>query len=96
MSTLALSVWMQALQGGLHEPTAKHLRIEHAGHAVAETDHALLVWEPRRSVPAYAVPAADVRAGLAAGPPLDGPDPDSLPALHPGSRAPRTPCRGSS
>lgn len=85
MSTRALSVWMQALQGPLHEPTAKHLRVEHGGQPVAETDHSLLVWEPRRVVPSYAVPAADVIAGLAAAPAVgDGPDPSSFPVLHPG------------
>ncbi|BBY18880.1 DUF427 domain-containing protein [Mycolicibacterium litorale] len=39
-----------------YEPTAKRIRVTLAGEPVAETDRALLVWEPRRIVPTYAVP----------------------------------------
>jgi uncharacterized protein (DUF427 family) len=51
---------------------------------VADTARALLVWEPRRIVPSYAVPVDDLRAELvpAAGHPGDGAD--AAPLLHPG------------
>jgi uncharacterized protein (DUF427 family) len=41
-----------------YEPTAKRVRAFLAGEPVADTCDALLVWEPRRVVPTYAVPAA--------------------------------------
>jgi uncharacterized protein (DUF427 family) len=43
------------------EPTAKRVRAEVDGVVVADTERAMLVWEPRRIVPGYAVPREDVR-----------------------------------
>jgi uncharacterized protein (DUF427 family) len=52
-----------------HEPLAKRIRAELDGATVVDTTDAVLVWEPRRVVPSYAVPAGDVHARLApAGP----------------------------
>jgi uncharacterized protein (DUF427 family) len=85
MSTRALDVWLRAIDDGLHEPTEKRVRVVHKGHTVAETGRALLVWEPRRIVPSYAVPDEDLHVELVpadAGP--NGTDPDSLAVLHPG------------
>jgi hypothetical protein len=57
------------LTGGLgelrHEPTAKRIRAVLDGGTVVDTTRALLVWEPRRIVPSYAVPADDIAAELA-------------------------------
>ena len=57
------------LTGGLeelrHEPTAKRIRAVLDGSMVVDTTRALLVWEPRRIVPSYAVPADDIAAELA-------------------------------
>jgi len=50
-----------------YEPTAKRIRVSLAGEPVADTTAALLVWEPRRIVPGYAVPVADMRAQLVPG-----------------------------
>jgi uncharacterized protein (DUF427 family) len=47
-----------------YEPTEKHLRIDLDGKPVADTIDGLLVWEPRRVVPTYAVPERDVSARL--------------------------------
>jgi uncharacterized protein (DUF427 family) len=83
MSTRASDIWMQAIAGGLHEPTDKRVRVAHGGATVADSGRALLVWEPRRVVPSYAVPLEDVVAELvpdAADPPAD----DGRRALHPG------------
>lgn len=60
---------MRDLLGGAlpslrYEPTEKHLRIDLDGELVADTTDGLLVWEPRRLVPTYAVPHADVAARL--------------------------------
>ncbi|HEY1842795.1 MAG TPA: DUF427 domain-containing protein [Mycobacterium sp.] len=60
---------MRDLLGGAlgslrYEPTEKRLRIDLDGGPVADTINGLLVWEPRRLVPTYAVPEADVTAEL--------------------------------
>ena len=47
-----------------YEPTEKRLRIDLDGKPVADTVDGLLVWEPRRVVPTYAVPERDVSARL--------------------------------
>jgi uncharacterized protein (DUF427 family) len=56
------------LTGGLgelrHEPIAKRIRAVLDGGTVVDTTRALLVWEPRRIVPSYAVPGGDVAADL--------------------------------
>src|SRR6516162_7861033 len=66
---LAMSTRMRdLLTGGFgqlrHEPTAKRIRAVLGGGTVVDTIGALLVWEPRRIVPSYAVPADDVTAEL--------------------------------
>jgi uncharacterized protein (DUF427 family) len=53
-----------ALQALRYEPTAKRLRIYLDEALVADTVDGLLVWEPRRVVPTYAVPERDVCARL--------------------------------
>jgi uncharacterized protein (DUF427 family) len=59
---------MELLTGRLdalrYEPTAKRIRAFLAGEPVADTTDARLVWEPRRVVPAYAVPAAAMTTRL--------------------------------
>ncbi|GAA0805243.1 hypothetical protein Sya03_23160 [Spirilliplanes yamanashiensis] len=64
-----------------HEPAGRRVRALLGGHVVADTTGALLVWEPRRITPVFAVPAADLRAELtpAAASAGDGPE-----LLHPG------------
>jgi uncharacterized protein (DUF427 family) len=53
-------------------PTAKHVRATIDGATVVDSHRAVLLWEPRRVVPQYAVPAADVVADLVPGDPGDG------------------------
>jgi len=48
-----------------YQPTAKRIRALTGGNAVVDTFQALLVWEPKRITPVFAVPAADLRADLA-------------------------------
>jgi uncharacterized protein (DUF427 family) len=73
---------MMRLLGVLrHEPTDKWIRARLGGRVVVDSRAALLLWEPRRIVPTYAVPDEDVRAELV---PVE-PAPDSdVPVLHPG------------
>jgi len=60
-----------------HEPTAKRIRAVLGGDTVVDSTRAALVWEPRRIVPSYAVPAEDVRGELVpAGPAAAGPGDD--------------------
>nr|WP_090277042.1 DUF427 domain-containing protein [Mycolicibacterium komanii]CRL70924.1 acyl-CoA thioesterase [Mycolicibacterium komanii] len=47
-----------------YEPTAKRIRVALAGEPVADTCHALLVWEPRRILPMYAVPITAISGQL--------------------------------
>ena len=47
-----------------YEPTAKRLRVLLGGNVVADTCDGLLVWEPRRLVPTYAVPAQGLSVQL--------------------------------
>ena len=53
-----------AVQSLRYEPTDKRLRIYLDEALVADTVDGLLVWEPRRVVPTYAVPERDVSARL--------------------------------
>ncbi len=53
-----------ALQSLRYEPTDKRLRIYLNDELVADTVNGLLVWEPLRVVPTYAVPERDVSARL--------------------------------
>lgn len=46
----------QALDSLRYQPTAKRIRVCLGGEPVADTCDAVLVWEPRRVVPTYAVP----------------------------------------
>jgi uncharacterized protein (DUF427 family) len=63
-------------ESGLSElrfiPTAKHLRATIAGTTVVDSHRAVLLWEPQRVVPQYAVPVDDVAADLVPGRPGDG------------------------
>lgn len=59
---------MDLLSGKLdtlrYEPTPKRIRVCLGGEAVADTQDAVLVWEPRRIVPTYAVPVSAIAAHL--------------------------------
>jgi uncharacterized protein (DUF427 family) len=59
---------MMGQLGGLRwEPTDKRIRASAGDATVVDTTRALLVWEPKRVVPSYAVPAADIAAEIVAG-----------------------------
>lgn len=49
-------------------PTPKRIRIDLDGAPVADTCNSVLVWEPKRLVPSYAVPEQDVTATLESAP----------------------------
>jgi len=79
---------MDLLSGSLntlrYEPTAKRVRACAGGEPVADTCDALLVWEPRRVVPTYAVPLDALTAQLVPAGAESGADEDvgvRLPAI---------------
>jgi len=47
-----------------YQPTAKRVRALIGGNAVVDTQNALLIWEPKRITPVFAVPELDLRAEL--------------------------------
>jgi uncharacterized protein (DUF427 family) len=63
------------------EPVPTRLRASVDGETVLDTRRGVLVWEPRRLVPVYAVPVEDVRAEVVPADPQ--PDPPDLAALPP-------------
>jgi uncharacterized protein (DUF427 family) len=74
----------QALRQGLgelrYEPTEKRVRAVLGDRTVVDSTRAVLVWEPRRVTPSYAVPVDDVDARLV---PVEGQVADERPILDP-------------
>jgi len=68
MSIRLRDVIMRELPQLRHEPIDKRIRATLGGRTVIDTTRALLVWEPRRVVPTYAVPEADLDAEVMAAP----------------------------
>jgi uncharacterized protein (DUF427 family) len=64
-----------------HEPTGKWVRALVDGTVVVDSTRPVLVWEPRRFVPSYAVPAEDLHAELT---PVAATGTDGQILLHPG------------
>ena len=64
-----------------HEPIEWRVRAKLGADTIVDSTRAILVWEPRRVVPSYAVPRDDVRAEPAPVPATNGHVPG---VLHPG------------
>jgi len=58
------NILMAELDQLRYEPTAKRVRAALGEHAAVDSRRAMLVWEPRRVVPSYAVPEADIRTDI--------------------------------
>jgi uncharacterized protein (DUF427 family) len=67
-----------------YEPTEKRVRALLAGDEVVDSTRALLVWEPKRVVPSYAVAIEDVRGELVPAPASGSAGTWQPPILHPG------------
>ena len=65
-----------------YEPTEKRIRALLGGRTVIDSSRAAFVWEPRRIVPSYAVPEADIDAELNVGRAAQAPPAGEV--LHPG------------
>jgi uncharacterized protein (DUF427 family) len=64
MSILLRRSLMSGLGETRHEPSAKRIRALLGEAAIVDTTSAVLLWEPRRVVPSWAVPEQDLRAEL--------------------------------
>ena len=82
MSTRVRDAMMERLRELRHEPIDKRIRATLRGETVVDSTRALLVWEPRRVVPLYAVPVDDVRGELV--PSTAEPVTSDASVLHPG------------
>ena len=60
------------LDGMRHEPLQKRIRATLGDETVVDSTRALVVWEPKRVVPQYAVPEDDVVAEIAGAPETAG------------------------
>ena len=70
MSTQVRTTLTSGLTGLRHEPTGKRVRAVLDGDTVVDSTRAVLLWEPRRVVPSWAVPAEDLAAELVAAAPV--------------------------
>src|SRR6186997_3127192 len=59
MSTKMQDLLARARSELRHEPVEKRVRASLGGEAIVDSTRAMLVWEPRRVVPSYAVPVED-------------------------------------
>jgi uncharacterized protein (DUF427 family) len=66
MSTTMRDLFAEARSRLRHEPIEKRVRASTGGVTVLDSTRAVLLWEPRRVVPTYAVPADDIQAELTA------------------------------
>jgi len=82
MSSRVLDNLFRELDQLRHEPTEKRIRATFGDEPVVDSTRAMLVWEPRRIVPSYAVPGEDVAGEFlpSAADPVD----EGAPVLHPG------------
>jgi uncharacterized protein (DUF427 family) len=70
MSSRVFDTLLAALR---HEPTRKRVRATLDGEVVVDSTQAVLVWEPQRIAPAYAVPREHVRGELVPAPAAPAP-----------------------
>jgi uncharacterized protein (DUF427 family) len=64
-----------------YEPIERRVRGNIGAQAIVDSTRAILLWEPRRVCPSYAVPAEDIQTELSAAPAMNG-HVDGV--LHPG------------
>jgi uncharacterized protein (DUF427 family) len=83
MATRVRDAMSRRLEELRYEPTEKRVRALLGGDEVVDSSSAVLVWEPHRVVPSFAVPIEDVRGELAPAPAAADPGAPG-PILHPG------------
>ena len=82
MSVRLRDVLMGQLGVLRHEPTEKRIRARARRRTVVDSTRALLVWEPKRVVPTYAVPDGDIAGDVVAAPPASPMRPEGVVAMH--------------
>ena len=80
MATQISPAFRQLLPQLRFEPTPRRIRAQLGNNTVVDSNHACLVYEPRRVTPLYAVPARDISAELTA---AGAPEPDPLAKVPP-------------
>jgi uncharacterized protein (DUF427 family) len=83
MATRVRDAMNRRLEELRYEPIEKRERALIGGEVVVDSHRALLVWEPHRVVPSFAVPIDDVRGELVPAPAAAAADAPP-PVLHPG------------
>jgi uncharacterized protein (DUF427 family) len=84
MSVRVRDLLMQELTALRYEPTEKRIRAALGDRTVIDSTRAMLVWEPKRVVPTYAVPIEDVAGEIdpaVPDSPSDGPSASQTPQL---------------
>jgi uncharacterized protein (DUF427 family) len=69
MSTRMQDLLARARSELRHEPIERRVRASVGADTIVDSTRAILVWEPRRVVPSYAVPVDDILAKLSSAPP---------------------------
>jgi len=77
MSVRVRDLLMRELDTLRYEPIDKRIRATLGDDTVIDTSRAMLVWEPKRVVPTYAVPVEDVAAEILSLPRTETGDPDA-------------------
>jgi uncharacterized protein (DUF427 family) len=92
MSTRVRNLLMGELGRLRYEPIEKRIRGTLGDRAVIDSKRAILVWEPKRVVPTYAVPVEDIDGDISATPPAASgePSPDGVPVIGAPQLAGRT------
>jgi uncharacterized protein (DUF427 family) len=86
MSTRVRDLFMRKLGDLRYEPIEKRIRGTLGGQPVVDSSRAMLVWEPKRLVPSYAVPLADIDATVTAAAPAEPSDDGEIDAPRLGDR----------
>ena len=81
MSVRVRNLLMEQLGALRHEPIDKRIRAALGDHTVVDSTRAVLVWEPKRIVPTYAVPDGDIDGELVAAPPAAVDQPEGVAAM---------------
>lgn len=85
MSVRLREALMRELGALRHEPIDKRIRGMLGDATIVDSTRALLVWEPKRVVPTYAFPEADIDAEILAAPPAEAADTESAGVLEMGA-----------